>query len=344
MKRYGRIALCLFALVAMMSITNSASALANSKPGNKLLIYYGIPESVNNVSNNEEAAQIFAKYDYLVLGDKLELPEHTQHESTLQIIARIKEINPKIQIFGYVDLGITNSTDNLSMDTIKQRINLWKAAGVYGIFLDDAGYDYGVSRVRLNEALTIVHDQSMAAFVNAWHPEDVMSSAKQEEFNPDGLKTKMNANDLYLMESFLLPANLNGSGISSAYRDYFEDKMEKSMMYRRVLGVHMLSVSTIDYQASTDGVLNQFFKMNEAAAGVFSLDGYGVSPVHYSSSEPNSDVVRTFPYMSNYMDFYTLKPEYESSRGGQDFTRDGFRLLSVKGMNKYAFPNNALYQ
>ncbi|WP_458120738.1 hypothetical protein [Paenibacillus sp. Z6-24] len=343
MKRYGRIALCLFALVAMMSVTTSASALANNNSGYKLLIYYGIPESVNNASTPEEAAQIFAKYDYLVLGDKLELPEHAQHESTLQIIARIKQINPKIQIFGYVDLGVTDSTDNLSMDTIKQRITLWKDAGVYGIFLDDAGYDYGVSRERLNEAVTAVHDGSMAAFVNAWHPEDVMSSAKQAQFNPDGLKSKMNASDLYLMESFLLPANLNGSRIFSAYRDYFEDKMEKSMMYRRVLGVRMLSVSTIDYQASTDGVLNQFFKMNEAAAGVFSLDGYGVSPVHYSSSKPNSDVVRTFPYMSNYMDFYTLKPQYESFRGGQDFSREGFRLLSIKGLNKYAFPDGAVY-
>lgn len=343
MRTYHRLALCVLALVAVLCTTNSASAQANTTPGPKLLIYYGIPESINNAASPEEAAQIFAQYDVLVLGDRLELPEHENHVTTLQIIDRIKQIHPSIQIFGYVDLGVTDGTDNLSMDMIKQRIGLWKDAGAYGVFLDDAGYDYGVSRARLNEAVDAVHGQSMAAFINAWHPEDVMSSTKNADFNPTGTKTRITSSDLYLLESFILPANLNGSSLPSAYMEEFQQKMDKSLMYRRVLGVRLLSVSSIDYQASTDTVLNQFFKMNEAAASVFSLDGYGVSPIHYSSSKPNADVVRTYPYMLNYMDYYTKTPKYEMARNGQDFSREGFRLLSVKGMNKYTFPSGAQY-
>ena len=47
--------------------------------------------------------------------------------------------------------------------------------GVHGVFLDEAGYDFGVTRVRQNAIVDYIHGRGLQAFVNAYNPDDVFS-------------------------------------------------------------------------------------------------------------------------------------------------------------------------
>jgi hypothetical protein len=55
-----------------------------------------------------------------------------------------------------------------------------------GIFWDDAGFDYGVTRQRQSGMIDYCHSLGM----NAWNPDDVLS----------GENIRMNSDDIYLLE------------------------------------------------------------------------------------------------------------------------------------------------
>lgn len=323
-------------LIGSMGVNPLMASAANEvSAGYRLLIYYGIPEYVNDVNDVNKAADIFSEYDYIVFGDKLQFPENTHYESTKEIIAKIHEKKPDAVIFGYVDLGIT--TDNLSIDEIKKRSSQWKEMGANGVFLDDAGYDYKVSRARLNTVVDYVHSLGMPVFINAWRPEEVMGSAVHATYNPKGLRTKLGNKDYYLLESLLRPTDI--SDPSSGFRK----KMDKVMMYRKYLGVKMMSISVMDYEKYSENSVRKFFRMNEAAAAIFSLDGYGIAPVNYSSAKNGQDVVRRQPYIANYKDYYTTNVTYVAKSNDRDYASQGFRLYSVPGKHFYIYPDSVVY-
>jgi hypothetical protein len=62
---------------------------------------------------------------------------------------------------------------------------------VDGIFLDEAGFDFGVTRERQRQAIAAVHRLGLRVFANAFRPADLLSSGS-------GLR----AGDLILLESF----------------------------------------------------------------------------------------------------------------------------------------------
>ena len=51
-------------------------------------------------------------------------------------------------------------------------VRRWKALGVHGIFFDEAGYDFGVTRQRPNEAIDGAHPKPRV-FLNAFDSDDV---------------------------------------------------------------------------------------------------------------------------------------------------------------------------
>ena len=330
--------LTVLVLLATEADTPSAPAFAAANKGNgpRLLIYYGTPEGVNNLWDVDKAAAVFASYDHIVLGEGLELPTDEYHDSTVAIIAKVRQSQPGIRFYGYVDLDYTHV--KYTMQELKRRTDLWREAGADGIFLDDAGYDYGGTRVRFNEIVRYIHSQGMNAFVNAWKPQDVISSAYDKTHNSQSLKSAMDSRDIYLLESFLLPTDITKKNSPSAYASDFKQKIDSALYYRKLLGIRLMSVSSANYRDFSDDGLRKFFRMNEAAAGVFSLDGYGVSPTHYGSARPYQDLVRAFPYSSNYMEFYDRNEAYEAKYENLDFARGGFRLHSLKGAQYYNFP------
>jgi len=156
-----------------------------SKPGT-LLIYYGWPGSINGSTTVEEAVAEFDRYDYVVLGSGLEAPSHAQHEATAAIIRQTRA-----RVFGYIDLGMT--TFGWRMRKVKRRVRAWSRMGVFGIFYDDFGHDFGVTRRRQNIAINYAHSFAMPVIVNAWHPSHVFDGPRP---------SALGQGDGFLIESF----------------------------------------------------------------------------------------------------------------------------------------------
>jgi len=333
----------LFLACNLLWITSfSFHAGAEESPGHRLLIYYGIPQGINQVWDDTEAANLFARYDVIVFGESLEEKSHSHHLSTQIIIKKIKELNQKAKIYGYVDLGVT--TVNYSSSELKSRSKQWKEMGVDGIFLDDAGYDYKVSRKRLNETVQYIHNLGLSVFANAWKPEDIFASTVDPIFNPKGVATALGKNDIYLFEEFLEPSDITAKQAPSVFGKSFRKKVDKALAFRKELGIKLMAVSEIDYTVYSTNAVRKFFRMTEAAAGVFSLDAYGVAPLHFSASPRKStNEVRFFPYIQNYFDFYDIDFTYVAKYQDQDFAREGFRIHSRANDHYFHFPAEVTY-
>lgn len=295
----------------------------------KLLIYYGIPQGVNGLWNDEAAGKFLSAYDYLVLGAGLEETSHTFHASTQQVISVIRSNNPRSVVFGYIDLGV--STNNYSMETMKNKLAAWKAMGANGIFLDDAGYDFQVSRSRLNEMLQAIHDAGLSAFVNAWSAKDVMGNEVHATYNPAGQPTLMGPKDYYLLESFFVNTTSYADNGGYAVTAAWKKRGDEAVAYRKRLGVKMLAIDTADFSQLSEDKINTYFKMSETSAGIFSLDGYGLSASQYSADAANRDAVKQFPYMSNYFSYYDASAAYRVNTGMTQFERGTFVLHTESG-------------
>jgi hypothetical protein len=213
------------------------SAAADARPGD-LLIFYSYPSAINNVANLPDAITEFAKYDIVVIGDGLQdgpgdPNPHPDHANTVQIVNAPE--TDHVIFFGYIDLGVT--TDNHSLTEIQRRVDAWQALGVDGIFLDDFGYDFGVTRARQNAAVSYVHTQGMPVCANGFFPDDVFSSAVHPN-NPGGDATQLGSNDYYLSESDQIT---EGEYVTIAN---WQTKANALREYQQQLGVEILSVTT----------------------------------------------------------------------------------------------------
>ncbi|HEX3568555.1 MAG TPA: hypothetical protein VHT70_02665 [Candidatus Saccharimonadales bacterium] len=304
----------------------------------KLLFYYGTPQGVNNLWDDNKAAQVFAQYNYVVFGNGLENPGNTYNSSTTSIIAKMRALNSQVVVFGYIDLGVTSS--NLSIATMQTMTDQWQTTGADGIMLDEAGYDFHVPRSRLNTMVSYIHGKGMSAFVNAFTPDDVMGSAVDATYNPSGTPTAMDNRDSYLLESWLI----NTSAYSSAagYTSFFNTRprADSALSYRSSLGVKVMAVGLVDYSAYSDEDNTKFFKMNEATALAFSLDGYGLgaSP-DYSASGSNANVVKFFSYDPAYPDTYAPTPYYNITNDWIEISRPdiGLTVHVDTGTTTYAY-------
>jgi hypothetical protein len=201
--------------VIVMLQASLSQAIPRSNSSNvppRAVFFYGYPSLVNGANGDVHlAARAFAAYDIIVLGDGVEFSTmlknrspigvgRLEHDRSKQIIASILLQNPHAEIFGYVCLGDSQS---LSIATLKSRMVMWKALGVSGIFLDEAGYDWPiVTRSRQNTAIRLAHSLGMAAFLNAYHPETLTSLGDKSSKNPLQERSALTARDLILLESF----------------------------------------------------------------------------------------------------------------------------------------------
>lgn len=207
----------------------------NSLLPKKLAIYYGYPSLVNGSKGNLKAAiEVFNDYDLMVFGDELQDSGHPDHTNTATIISHLKTSPNNTAVYGYIPLGT-----GLPMSEIQTRVDAWKAMGVKGIFLDLAGYDFGVSRQRQNDAVDYIHSQQLSLFINAWNPDDVFSSAVEPIYNPTGAPTHLNNNDIYLHESFQIQLN--------DYQDetFWISKSDRALSYKNQYGTRMATITTV---------------------------------------------------------------------------------------------------
>jgi hypothetical protein len=182
----------------------------------RLAIYYGYPSLINGASGNvDRAVAVFADYDVIVLGDGLQFadvnprrlppgPGVEEHRRTRAIIERLRTRSSAVRVYGYIDLG---NSQKLSIEEIQNRARQWASIGSTGIFLDEAGYDFGVTRERQNAVVDFVHSLGLSVFVNAFNPDDVFSAAATPlnavgGGNPGAAPTRLGPNDAFLLESF----------------------------------------------------------------------------------------------------------------------------------------------
>lgn len=193
---------------------NKDSSLA--LPPKKLAIYYGWPIAVNLAWTVAGAITVFNDYDIVVFGAGLEDPSHPQYASTKDIID-----GTTADIYGYVDATLAEATFNTKVDN-------WSIMGgtnkkIKGIFCDQFGFDFGLTRPKQNAEIDYIHSKSLNAFVNAWIVDDVF----QKINGPNGGKTHMTATDIYLAESYQI--------VNGEYQDstFWKEKADKMQFYRQ---------------------------------------------------------------------------------------------------------------
>lgn len=298
---YGAIFL-LFSMLLSLHMSEAKSIRSQ-----KLLIYYGYPSlilmkdsdaAVEANGNTEKAAQIFSQWDFIVLGANLELDEHDDHQNTAEIIEKVHQKNTQSKIFGYI--SIDRTIVNESIEKLQTRIEAWKGMGIDGIFLDNAGHDFQVSRERLNEVVRYIHTKKLSAFVNAWRIEDIMGNENE--------KSLLGKKDYYLLESFIINTDVYPKGIEPISE--IIERIEPALKYRKTKKIKLMSIGMADYSAFSEMELQKFFHQQETAGLLFSLDGYGLAPTQFSASGEAANTVKMFSYSSSYERRYRKNPRF----------------------------------
>lgn len=219
------------------------SRRAKEAPGagfpEKLAFYYGFPSRVNDSGGDvKKATQVFKEYDILVFGNTLDSPSNQDHAPSKTIMSNLKEYGARV--YGYIDLCYDggNYCSGLPLSEIYSSTDRWAAMGAEGIFFDQVGFEYSVSRDRLNAAIDYVHSQGLSAFINAWDPDDVFSETVHDKFNPSGAPPHLGPNDYFLHESFAVTLN--------EYQDpaFLIEKSEKALKWKKLYGTKMATVNT----------------------------------------------------------------------------------------------------
>lgn len=254
----------------------------------RLAIYYGYPSLVNGASGDvSRAAATFAQYDVVVFGDGLEFadvnprrtpagPGADEHRKTRAIIERLKQ--QSVEAYGYVDLG---NTQKLTRAELMNRIKLWAAMSAAGIFFDEAGYDYGVTRDRQNEVIDFTHSLGLRVFMNAFNPDDVFAETPVPlnsvgGGNPRGAASRLGANDIYLLESFQVRLGVPENWSAWAART------RAAIAHRARSQTRVMAVTTTT--AETERTAAGLYGYAWWSAAVWGLDGFGWGEPDFSGS------------------------------------------------------------
>lgn len=264
--------------------TQASKEWAYQKPLG-LLIYYGWPNAFNSAVNgwdNEKVAQEMSKYRLVVFGNGLELATHGDHTNLIAIVARIKALNPRTQIFGYATVNQTLSAFETQVDNWKDNID------VDGIFMDEAGYDYGKTRSEFNDCVDYVHDEDLICFANAWNMNHVLGTANDTSYpnttyNSGEVESNLLQTDWYLMES-LAVNTLSYTGDLAAKAD-FVTRVNQMTTLRATYGINVAGGNVI-LDTATNG--QDLFDFAFIAGCIASLEAVGSSDEYYGSSSAKS--------------------------------------------------------
>lgn len=259
----------------------------------QLLIFYGTPLSINGVSNADYAAGQLARFDDVVLGYGLQDTGHANYASTVSIITKAKALNPRLTIWGNIDVGVSGGTShNHSTGTLQTHIDQWVTAGANGIFCDNFGYDRGVTRARQNTIVAYVHTKTIGAMLYSTTITDALSPAIVATYNASGTATVADSRDAYLADF-----SFNSDTISSPYFISFATMKQRGddmRTWRTTLGVRMFASNVLVQTGTGQTVLDEYRGIAESLAHIFRLNGYGVSAAAYSAS--GTDTNKVSPY------------------------------------------------
>lgn len=238
----------------------------------KLAHYYGFPSLVRSsgdplpAPDTANAINVFKEYDMVVFGNGISDPSHPDHDNTTTIISGLS--TEGTDTYGYVDatkpfLGAFIDCSN------------WKDMGVTGIFFDQFGYDFSVSRIRQNALVSFVRFLGLHSYVNAWNVDDVFSSDVDANMNPLGLSPVIDADDWYLAESYQIILN-NYQTVSD-----WRTKSDKMLGYRSTFGTKMAAVTTTNDQPFEQGKADYSYY----SSVLDGLDSWGWGEQFFSASD-----------------------------------------------------------
>lgn len=194
------------------------STLARPNTIPSLFVYYGYPIALNGLYNVDAVIAAISKYDIWVCGDTYQHPTQEVYASTVQIINGVRAKGTKV--YGYVPMG-PSQTNSQKIEGIDQWFNI----GVDGIFLDEYGFDYGVTRGQQIVIVDYAHSRGLPICANAFIFEDAVCDNVSElawpsndfryqnfvNMNPTNLPSPHKPGDSYLIENFVYnylgPAN-----------------------------------------------------------------------------------------------------------------------------------------
>jgi len=248
-----------------------------------LLIYYGYLNSFNSAVNgwdNEKVALDIAKYDICIFGNGVADPAHPDYSNALIIIARLKAIKPDVKIYGYVSAS-------QSQEDFENKVDQWEMLSIDGIFLDEAGYDFGVKRDQLNSKIIHVHSKICAnkCFVNAWNIDHVIGTVNDINFPNSIYNTSLhdsllNKNDYYLLESFsvnsIAYSENNGYNTKQSVLSRGEKAIARSVEY----GIKLAVVGIIDNNSENG---QNLFNFNYHSSILIGAEAVGSSDINYGA-------------------------------------------------------------
>lgn len=291
---------CCLALAALFATPSFAGPEGAAEPAmteliqppSRLCIYYGQPSEVNDsTGDTDRAIAAFMNCDLIVLGDGLEHPQHEDHQAAIAIITALAGAGKAV--FGYVDLGVT--TQNLDEASLRRYVDEWHRIGATGIFFDDAGYDFGVTRARQNALVDYVHGLGLSVFMNAWNIEDVLGDL-DEANQPD--PPRLREGDWYLAESWLV-----GAGVYQPL-EAWSRKADKAQHYSRTKGVRIAAVSTAGVRkAAPRDHRHRKFGLAWWGAAMYGIAAWQWTDAAYGAA---NDVLRIYnagaPYGTRFLD------------------------------------------
>jgi hypothetical protein len=257
--------------------------MASARPQN-VLFYYGYLNSFNSATNgwnNENVAMDMAKYDICVFGDGIQDSSHPDYANTQIIIARLKAIKPDMEIYGYVSA-------NQDIADFQTKVNQWDTLQVNGIFIDEAGYDYGTTRDEQNACVQHVRSKTYAkkCFVNAWNMDHIIGTTNDASypnsiFNPDLHVALLDSRDIYLLESFAVNTGAYSENNGYATQADVLARGNKAVSHNITYGIKLATVGVIDNGNASGQTLSNFAYHS---AVTFGVDFEGTSDTNYGAS------------------------------------------------------------
>lgn len=247
------------------------------KDSKRAAVYYASPWGYDGkllgtaFDMDKIVSSISDNFDFWVVGNGYNDPvTYGDYDLGRQIIEKVRANG--VKVYGYVNIGIT-SPNPITIEEFKRRVDLWAdvngtdvggivgatGIGVDGIFIDEFGMDYQVTRDRQNEAIAHIRTYGLPYIANAWNWEHVLfdnavefndtSTSKYVDFvtyNPNNTPLIRDSNDMVMFEGF----GVNASGIQPYSKSVTAQlEFNKANKYKKIKKFNLCVVNI-------DGVTN----------------------------------------------------------------------------------------
>ena len=308
----------------------------------RLLTYYGYPSAYKGLLDiTKVAADMVANYDIVILGNGYQDPSHEDYANTAALITALS--NMGVKVYGYISTGV--STSNLSVSQITTKINQWVSLGVYGLFLDEFGFDYGNTRVRQQQIVAAVRAAGKVYVANAWsyaevlysnisqitYPEGHWSKTSFASGNPNNLPLDFGIGDVYMLENFYF-SNSGPMNIFAGFEYYTKLRAAMTEVPGRklwCLGVF----AEVAGQADTTKIGN-FTQVEDAVAYIWAgslalnADATGIGGYSFGA---NGTIISATPYR---LPTLTIdRNEYTCDMNGTPTVTRNFGEMAIKLTN-----------